>query len=260
MSPSVSIITPCYNAADTLPGTVASILAQDFDDWELLLVDDCSGDATEAVARGFAERDARVRYVRMVENGGAARARNRGIELARGRYIAFLDADDLWLPNKLSGQLAMMRERGWPLTFTAYHRVDGEERQLGRVGVPERVTYRQLLKTNYIGCSTAIYDSEALGKVLMPDIRRRQDFGLWLRLLKRTPYAYGIDRAWTRYRVRGQSLSANKTRSAGYNWRLYREVEGLSLPASLYYFAHYAVRGLLRSRLPGLARRLGWLS
>lgn len=260
VTPAVSIITPCYNCAATLAATVDSVLAQDFPDWELLLVDDASSDGTVDLAEAYQQRDGRIRLLRREKNGGAARARNLGIENARGRYIAFIDADDVWLPHKLSRQIALMRERGWPFSFTAFQQVNDDGDELERIGVPERVSYRQLLKTNYIGCSTAVFDREELGRESMPDIRKRQDFGLWLRLLKRTPFAYGIDEALTRYRVHSGSLSANKSRVAGYNWHLYRRVEGLSLPASVYYFMHYAMRGLLRSKAPRLARRLRLLS
>jgi len=260
MAPSVSIITPCYNAAHTLPGSVESILSQVYTDWELLLVDDCSTDGTADVIREFRARDPRIRCLNLPRNGGAAKARNLGIEHARGRYIAFLDADDLWRPEKLERQIGLMRTHQWPISFTAYQKVRADGSPLSIIGVPEKVDYRGLLKTNYIGCSTAVYDSRKLGKVLMPDIRKRQDFGLWLRLLKQTSHAYGINEPYTLYRVQGDSLSANKSRTVGYNWHLYRKVEQLPLLQSLYYFFQYASRGLLRSKAPRLARWLGWLS
>lgn len=260
MAPCVSIITPCYNAAHTLPGSVESILSQTYTDWELLLVDDCSTDRTADVIREFRARDPRIHCLSLPRNGGAARARNLGIEQARGRYIAFLDADDLWRPEKLSHQIELMRSHRWPVSFTAYQKVRADGSSLNVIGVPEKIDYRGLLKTNYIGCSTAIYDSGTLGKVLMPDIRKRQDYGLWLRLLKQTPHAYGINHPYTLYRVHDHSLSASKSRTVGYNWHLYRKVEQLPLLHSLYYFLQYASRGALRSKAPRLARWLGWLS
>lgn len=258
--PEVSIITPCYNASSTLARTVESILQQTFTDWELLLVDDCSSDDTCERAEPFSQHDSRIILVRQQHNGGAARARNKGIELAKGRYIAFLDADDSWHPEKLERQLKLMQANNWPLSFTSYTRIGENGEIINQVGVPETVTYRELLKTNVIGCSTAIYDTAAVGKVTMPDMRKRQDFGLWLKILKLTPKAYGINsEPLTTYRVMSNSLSSNKGKTAGYNWHLYRQEEGLSLIKASYYFAHYALRGVLRSRLPAAAKLLGWL-
>lgn len=258
--PLVSIITPCFNASETLGKTVVSIMEQTFPDWELLLVDDCSSDDTCKKAKAFSAKDSRIKLIRQPQNGGAARARNAGIDLAKGRYIAFLDADDSWHPEKLQHQLALMKRHKWPLSFTSYTRVTEDGAIINQVGVPETVTYRQLLKTNVIGCSTAMYDTAIVGKVHMPDMRRRQDFGLWLRILKITPNGYGINgEPLTVYRVMEKSLSSNKGQSATYNWHLYRHEEGLSLILSCYYFSHYALRGVLRSKLPALAKWLGWL-
>ncbi|WP_421710992.1 glycosyltransferase family 2 protein [Alcanivorax sp.] len=257
MAPEVSIITPCYNAQQTLARTIESVLSQDFQSWELLLVDDKSTDDTCLQAEAFCDHDDRIKLIKLKKNAGAAVARNTGIDSAKGRYIAFIDADDQWENNKLSIQIGQMKEHGWPLSYTAYTRVDQTDSCINKVGVPATVHYRYLLKTNYIGCSTAIYDSEQLGKVFMPELRKRQDFGLWLRILKKTDFGYGINLALTRYRVQQVSLSANKRNTVAYNWRLYRDVERLNLLMAGYYFANYAIRGLLRSRTPRLAQFLG---
>ncbi len=258
--PLVSVITPCFNASLTLPKTLESILAQTFTDWELILVDDCSPDDTCDKAQAYCDADTRIHLIRQLENGGAAVARNAGIERAKGRYIAFLDADDSWHPNKLERQLELMQSNNWPLSFTSYARVDENDNLISLVGVPETITYRELLKTNVIGCSTAMYDTAVVGKVFMPDMRKRQDFGLWLKILKLTSKGFGINsEPLTTYQVMGNSLSSNKGKTAGYNWQLYRKEEGLSLVIASYYFANYALRGVLRSKLPALARWLGWL-
>jgi len=259
-SPLVSIITPCYKASATLSKTVESILAQTFTDWELLLVDDCSPDDTCDKAQAYCEADSRIHLIRQQKNGGAAVARNAGIGQAKGRYIAFLDADDSWHPEKLERQIKLMQVNNWPLSFTSYTRVNENGDIINEVGVPKTVSYRQLLKTNVIGCSTAIYDSKTIGKVHMPDMRKRQDFGLWLRILKVTPKGFGINgEPLTVYRVLQNSLSSNKSSTVGYNWHIYRHEEKLPLIASIYYFAHYALRGVLRRKLPSLALRMGWL-
>ncbi|EUC71619.1 glycosyl transferase [Alcanivorax sp. 97CO-5] len=257
MIPEVSIITPCYNARHTLARTIESVLSQNFLSWELLLVDDKSTDDTDQHAQAFCDRDNRIKLIRLKENSGAAVARNRGIASARGRYIAFIDADDEWHKDKLSIQISQMKEQGWPLSYTAYTRINPEGACINTVGVPPIIHYRQLLKTNYIGCSTAVYDSEQLGKVFMPELRKRQDFGLWLKILKKTTSGYGINLALTRYCVHQDSLSSNKRNTAGYNWRLYRDEEQLNAIMASYYFANYALRGVLRSRFPKLALFLG---
>src|SRR5690606_21911418 len=185
--------------------------------------------------------------------------RNAGIKAAQGRYIAFLDSDDVWLPTKLEKQLEFMRRGDIAFSYCAYEKIDEEGEVFGRVGVPRKVSYRGLLKVCVIGCLTAMYDTQKLGKVYMPLIRRRQDLGLWLRILKKIDYAYGLQEILAQYRVRNDSISANKMVAARYTWKLYREHERLPLLKAVYYFSFYAVNGLLRTRYPGLARLLGVL-
>lgn len=255
----VSIITPCFNAEKTLRKTVLSVLEQTFEDWELILIDDNSKDSTLTIAQQLADKDRRIKIIHLKTNGGAAKARNEGIRVANGRYIAFIDADDTWKPLKLEKQLLKMNQHQWPFSFTAYTRVNEQGKTINHVGVPEEIIYKDLLKTNYIGCSTAIYDSKSLGKVFMPEIRRRQDYGLWLSILRQTPIGWGINEPLTLYCVADSSLSSHKTKSAQYNWHLYRNIEGLTLVKSIYFFLHYAIRGLFRSKLPRLAIFAGWL-
>lgn len=259
MNETVSVIMPAYNSEPFVAASIESVLAQTYSDLELLIVDDVSSDKTASVVESYMRKDPRIRFFRQPQNAGAAEARNRAIGEARGRYIAFLDSDDLWLPEKLHRQIGAMRTEKWPFTYTAYTRIDEQGQPLGEVGVPSTVTYAELLKTCIIGCLTAVYDTEAFGKVLMPSIRKRQDFGLWLRLLKMTPRAYGIREPLALYRVRSDSISSNKKSAALYTWRLYREVERLSLFWSLWFFSHYAVRGVLRHKFPAVARALGVL-
>lgn len=247
-SPAVSIITPVWNAAATLPATVASVRAQSFEDWELILIDDASSDGSLALARRLAAADDRIRVLSRAANGGAAEARNAGIRAAGGRYIAFVDADDLWRPEKLRAQVAFMRAEGHALVFSAYARIAADGRPLGIARVPPRVGYADLLKANSIGCLTAIYDAGVLGKIEMPPVRRRQDYGLWLRLLRRIPYAHSLPLVLADYRVRPGSLSADKLGAARATWRLYREVERLSAPRAAYYLAHNLANGLAKRR------------
>jgi teichuronic acid biosynthesis glycosyltransferase TuaG len=254
--PAVSVITPAWNAADTLGETVASVQAQSLADWEMLVVDDGSTDGSGALAARLAAADRRIRVLGWAENRGAAAARNAGIRAARGRYIAFLDADDLWRPEKLAAQLAFMAATGCPFVFSAYRRMAADGTPLGVVRPPERVSYRGLLRGNVIGCLTALYDTEVLGKVEMPPLARRQDYGLWLRLLKMTPLALGQPAVLADYRVRPASLSADRLAAARATWAIYRH-ERLPLPLAGYYFAHYAVGAVAKRagdrREPGSA-------
>lgn len=225
----------------------------------MIIVDDCSSDNSVEVIRSFADQDPRIKLIQLAENSGAAVARNTAIEAAKGRYIAFLDSDDAWLPNKLEKQIAFMQENNYPFTYAAYDKVNESDEVFGHVGVPSKVAYSDLLKSCSIGCLTAIYNTEYFGKVYMPLIRKRQDLGLWLKLLKKTEYAYGLNETLGLYKVRSDSISANKKSAALFTWRLYREVEKINLLKAIYYFSHYAVRGLLRTKYPGVARALGIL-
>lgn len=257
-TPLVSVVMPLHNAADRVEAGVRSVLGQSLAAWELLVVDDASTDDSVARVEALAAGDARIRVLRLERNGGPAVARNAGIREARGRYIAFLDSDDAWAPEKLTRQVALM-EQGAVFSFTAMERFDEQGNRLAVAGVPERVGYEELLKTNYIGCSTAMYDTRFFGKVEMPLIDRRQDYGLWLRLLKRVEFAHGLNEPLVRYTVRSGSVSSNKLTTAGYTWRVYRELEGLSRVRSAYCLAHQTGRAAVRNHLPRVARRLGWL-
>lgn len=255
----ISIVLPSYNCSTFIRAAIQSVLDQSYSKWEMIIVDDCSSDDTVEFVLPFVEQDSRISLIKLTENSGAAVARNRGIEVARRRYIAFLDSDDLWLPNKLEKQLIFMQTNNYPFSFAAYDKIDSNGQVLGHIGVPDKICYSDLLKTNSIGCSTAVYDTKYFGKVKMSLIRKRQDLSLWLKLLKKTDYAYGLNETLAQYRVRTNSISANKVSAAKFTWRLYREVEGLNLIEAGYYFTHYAFRGLLRTKAPFLARMLGVL-
>lgn len=253
----VSVITPNFNSEKYISQTIDSIRAQTIQSWELLIVDDCSTDNSLEVISKYCKEDSRIKLIKLNSNLGAAVARNKGIEAAAGRYIAFLDSDDKWLPNKLEKQLKFMQDNEYIFTFTAYNRVNPEGDSLGELGVPKRVSYDDLLKKCEIGCLTVMYDTQKLGKVYMPLIRKRQDLGLWLRILKKTKYAYGLNEVLASYTVRNNSISSNKRQAAAYTWKLYRDVETLPLHKAIYYFSHYAINGVLRTKFPKVAKALG---
>ncbi len=234
----VTIVTPVYNAAQFLEAHLASVQAQTHQHWEHILVDDCSTDASAAIIKEAQNVDTRVKYVRLQKNSGAGIARNKAIELAEGRFIAFLDSDDLWHPEKLAKQLAFMLDNRYAFTFTNYDMVD----ELGNKGGKEMIakselSYKKALYKNPIGCLTVMYDVEYFGKQYMPSIRKRQDYALWLKLLKKTN-GYGLKECLASYRMGNDSISANKLDLIKYEWRIYREVEGLSwLKSSFYLFS-----------------------
>lgn len=252
----VSIITPLYNCSDFLEQTIKSVLAQTYENWEMIMVDDCSTDNSLEIAKEYASKDRRIKIIELTENSGAAVARNTAIEAATGRFIAFLDSDDIWLPEKLEKQVMFMQNNNIAFSYTAYEKMTEDGIVFGKNYIPKKVNYKTLLKTNIIGCLTAMYDTHKLGKVYMPLIRKRQDFGLWLRILKKEPYAFGIQEILGQYRLRSGSISSNKRSAAKFTWRLYRVVEKLNLLQASYYFVHYAINGVLRTKLPHLNKRI----
>jgi hypothetical protein len=245
-APLVSVVTPVWNAAATLAETVASVRAQSLGDWELLLVDDASTDGSLGLARTLAAEDPRIRVLARERNGGAGAARNDAIRAARGRLVAFLDADDRWYPEKLARQTAFMAAFGHAFVFAGYRRVAADGAPLGVVRPPSRVSRDELLRGNVIGCLTAVYDTGVLGRVEMPDIRRRQDYGLWLRLLRQVAYAHALPETLADYRVSPASLSGGKLGAARATWALYREVEGLGRARAGFYLAHNLARAALK--------------
>ncbi|HEO98691.1 MAG: glycosyltransferase family 2 protein [Campylobacterales bacterium] len=243
----VTIVTPSYNSEKFIAQTIESVLNQTYREWEMIIVDDKSTDNTVELIEPYAQKDKRIKYIVLEENSGPAVARNRAIEEAQGRYIAFLDADDLWMPQKLEKQITFMQRENIALSYTGYYRFEQSTDQIkDEITVPLKVDYHELLKQNIIGCLTAVYDTKIVGKVTMPLIRKRQDFGLWLKILKEVPYAYAINEPLAYYRIHNDSISSNKIISSQYNWKLYREVEKLPWYKALYYFAWYTYRSLLK--------------
>lgn len=256
----VSIIIPLYNCSDFLYTTLNSVLAQTYQNWEVIMVDDNSSDGSFLLAKKFIEQDNRIKLSQLERNSGAAAARNTAIKAANGRFIAFLDSDDLWHPHKLEKQINFMLKNNYAFSYTAYEKINEEGKVIGHVGAPMRLNYKQLLMTNEIGCLTAIYDTEILGKVYMPTETKREDYATWLSILKKIDYAYGMPESLGQYRVYANQSSAKKSKMAKENWNLYRNIENLSFIKSIYYFSHYSIRGVLRTKFPRFARLLGVLN
>lgn len=223
---------PSYNSAPCIAQAIDSVLNQHFSDWELLIVDDASDDGTPELVRSRYLHDPRISIHVLSHNQGAAVARNTAIEKARGRFIAFLDSDDYWFPEKLTCQVRALETSDACLVFSQYKIMQNDDETSAMIAsAPPNLYYPDLLRGNPIGCLTAIYDTEKTGKVFMPLVRRRQDWGLWLRLLRGGQRALGLQQPLAVLRIRKGSLSANKIRSTIANYRLLR-TEGQLDPAS----------------------------
>ena len=210
----VSIITPVYKAERVIGETIRSVLAQSYCHWEMIVVDDCSPDHSEQIIHQLAAEDSRIRYHRLERNSGAAVARNTAISLAKGEYLAFLDSDDLWAPEKLERQLAFMTEHHAAFSFTRIQMIDAEGKIVkADVPIPDKADYKYLLRHTVIATSTVIVNRRQAGDFSMPLRRGGQDYATWLQLLRTTDYAYGLNECLTSYRTGGQSLSSNKFKS-----------------------------------------------
>jgi teichuronic acid biosynthesis glycosyltransferase TuaG len=251
--PLVSVVMPVYNSAATLGAAVRSVLTQTHGDLELLVTDDRSSDGSMDLLHEFADQDKRVLPESAPERGGAGRARNLAIERARGDYVAFLDSDDMWLPDKTEKQLAFAAQATAPLTFTSYFKMDADYDGESTDWVPNgrvvrarpHVDYRAMLVQDHIGALTAMYDRKVLGTRLMPEMRKRQDYALWLSIMRDGTVARGLAEPLAVYRAhQAGSLSSNKLSLVQYNWAVYREHENLSVPR-----ATWALTGAVRQSL-----------
>ena len=246
MSPEISIITPVFESELFIKLTIESVLNQTYQNWELIIIDDASSDGSVKIAESFATKDERINLIKLDSNKGPAAARNRGIKEASGRYIAFLDSDDLWHEEKLYKQLKFMKKNHYAFTYTGFEKINEEGKVIGAI-IPykKEVCYYDLLKSNHIGCLTAMIDLKILGyKMYMPDIKKRQDQGLWLEILKEIDKAYCLNKVLGEYRIRKDSISINKIANIKFQWQLYRELEKLSIIQSFYYMLWYAFYGI----------------
>lgn len=245
-SPVVSIITPAYNAARFLGETIASVAAQTFVDFEHIIIDDCSNDATAEIIAA-ASVDPRVKVHRNRRNCGVAATRNVGLEAARGAYVSFLDSDDRWLPEKLARQIAYMTTPGVSVSYMDYLRTDLTGKIIGRVTPPDSVDLNGLLKSNVIGNLSAMAARETIGATRFRKIGH-EDYVFWLEVLRAGHLARKVPSAdpLCLYRVVESSLSANKLRAASWQWQIYREVVGLGPARSAWFFANYVARGVLK--------------
>ena len=249
MASLVSIITPTYNSAKYISATIQSVQKQSYQNWEMIVVDDGSSDNTISIIKEIQKEDSRIQLIIQEKNVGPAITRNKGIELAQGKYLTFLDADDIWFSDFIQNSIDTIVKFQVPFVFSSYRRADEALNFIySDFIVPQKVTYTDILKTNSISCLTAFLDVEVLGKKFMPIIHKRQDMGLWLQYLKVIPFAYGIQEPKAIYRIRKNSLSRKKSDLINYQWQFYREVEKLNVFQSFYYMMHWMVRGFMKYR------------
>lgn len=241
----ISVVIPAYNAEKTLVESVHTAQHQTVTDLEILLVDDCSQDGTAAVAHTLAQGDPRIRVLRNPRNLGVAASRNNAIKQAAGDYIAFLDADDLWLPDKLEQQLDLMQRAALDLCYTGYSFIDENGVQMrSPYNVPDSVDLQTMLRENVIGCSTAVFRREAIGKIRMRPEYAHEDYVFWLELLNAGCRAGGINRPLMQYRVSPQGRSGNKPKAALGRWQIYRQFLQMGRLRSAWWFTQYSFRGI----------------
>lgn len=243
MCDKVTVVTPSWNSAKYIQKTVESVQAQTYQNWEMIIVDDCSTDETVEIVNSMAKTDSRIKVLCQKMNAGAGAARTRSVMNGNGRYIAYLDADDIWKPKKLELQIKFMKDNNYAFSCTSYEVINDEGKPLNKfVHMLPEVDYKGFLMNNLLQTVGIMVDTSIVDKkyLVMPNIRRRQDAATWLQVLKAGYKCYGLDIILAEYRRATGSLSSNKTKAIKGIWSLYRDVEHLSLPFSCYCFIRYA--------------------
>lgn len=244
MKDKVSIITPSFNSEKYITKTIESVQKQTYQNWEMIIVDDCSTDRTCDIVEEFAKFDSRVKLIRQRKNGGAGRARTYALQKSTGRFIAYLDADDIWKPEKLEKQVEFMNQYNYGFSCVSYEVISDDGTSLNKyVYMLPKVNYVGFLTNNLLQTVGIMVDTDIVDKkyLIMPDIRRRQDAATWLQILKAGYKCYGMDEVLAEYRRTENSLSSNKIKAVKGVWQLYRRIEKLSFPFSCYCFVRYAV-------------------
>ena len=241
----VSIITPCYNSSKFIEECINSVISQTYLDWEMVIIDDCSIDNTRDLITKFAKENDRIKPIFLKENVGAAEARNIAIKKSKGKYIAFLDSDDLWKKYKLEKQISFMKERNIAFSFTSYQPIseNGVEKY-SVIKVPYQIDYHSYLKNTIIGCLTVVIDRDKTGNFEMPNIRSSHDMALWILIMKRGFFAYGLDENLAYYRIVSNSNTSKKWKAAKEVWDLYRKIEKLNIVYSAVCFVGYVYNAI----------------
>lgn len=234
MNSMISIIMPSYNTANYIEASIESVRRQTYENWELIIVDDCSTDDTDEVVRPFLS-DRRIRYLKNEQNSGAAISRNRALREAKGKWIAFLDSDDLWLPEKLEEQVAFMEQNGYHFSYTNYEEIDMAGEKTGvRVRGPKKITKTGMFNYCWPGCLTVMYDAEAVGLIQIADIKKNNDYAMWLKVCRKAD-CYLLDECLAQYRKgRAGSVSTHGIRTMiGWHYKLFHNVENQNVLKSV---------------------------
>jgi teichuronic acid biosynthesis glycosyltransferase TuaG len=248
----VSIITPSYNSKRFIKKTIASVLSQTYKNWEMIIVDDVSPDNSNEIIEEFIKKDSRIKLIKLEKNSGAAMSRNKALEMAKGRYIAFLDSDDIWYENKLERQIDFMQKNNYPISFTSYETINKDGNSCNHIiQTVKSLNLDQYIKNTIIGFSTSIIDRKLINEeIKFLNIRIRQDANLWITLLKKGYMAYGLNEVLAQYRIHSNSISANKIKAAKGVWDLYYNIHKFGLYKSLYCFSYYAFNAI-KKRIKG---------
>ena len=243
--PLVSVIMPCYNMEEYISDTIVSVQKQTFPHWELVIVDDASTDRTAEIVKSYQNQDDRIRFFVKSTHSGIADTRNQCLKMAQGRYLAFLDSDDVWHPEKLDQQLHFMTERNIGFSYSSYDCIDQMGNPLQKmVKAKCDLKYEAYLRNTIIGCSTVMLDKNIVGEVAVPNFRTSEDTATWLNILKKGFLAYAIEQPLTSYRIRQHSASSNKLKAAADLWKVYRQSEKLPLPKAIVCFSSYAFNAI----------------
>ncbi len=239
----VTVVTPAWNCEKYIEDTIKSVQSQTYTNWEMIIVDDCSTDNTVNIVTKLSAEDPRIKILVQEVNSGAAKARTKAMQAGSGRFVAYLDADDIWKPNKLERQVAFMKEKKCGFSCASYEVIDDEGRPKNKyIHMLPQVNYKGYLVNNLLQTVGIMVDTTIVDKkyLVMPNLRRRQDAATWLRILKAGYNCYGLNEILAEYRRANNSLSANKFKAIKGMWSLYRDVEHLSFPFSCYCFVRYA--------------------
>lgn len=246
----VSVIIPVYNASKYIRKTIESVLNQTYKDIEIVLVDDCSKDNSKEIIDEFIKNHQNIVYHLQEKNTGAAVARNKALDLAKGRFVAFLDSDDLWYPEKIEKQLSLMVNKDIAFCYTAYEMIDDNDNLIkGKIKILQKAEYKHLLKRTMISTPTVLLDRQLIGDLKMPLRRTGQDYAFWLLLLRNVDAAYGIDEALVKVRRRGNSLSANKFRNIQDVWSIQTKNEKINPFIATYNTIWYVINAFMKRLL-----------
>lgn len=246
----VSIIMPMHNSAKYVGEAIRSVISQTYNNWELIVVDDSSIDESVKIVKEYMRNDHRIHIFFNTRHIGIPSApRSTGLEHTKGQFIAFLDSDDCWLPNKLEEQVPLFALPQVAIVYSNYEKISEEGRRTGRVVVaPSQVDYALMLYGNFIGNLTGIYDRLKVGTVPIPDVHH-EDYAMWLSILKKGFIGKNTNVTHALYRVTNSSVSSNKLRILSWQWDIYRKTEKLSLIKSIYYYIHYAINAYRKNRI-----------